>query len=282
MKNLYLTLLAAGMLWNVVVAQSYYSDKVQKVWETQAVFKVPESAVYDISNDIIYVSNINGDPTEENHEGFISRLAIDGKVVELRWVNGLNAPKGMGLIADTLYVADVTQVVKIDTRLGEIRSRIDLPKAEFLNDIIIDDKGKVYISDTGNGAIYVLEHDKGDFLLPEGTFERPNGLNRLDGLLYVGTRSFIKSVEPETLRIKTEIEARGGVDGLEIYKQKYFIFSDWLGKVQLADFSGNATVLFNTTPESINAADIKLMGKSSLLLVPTFFDNKVMAYQILE
>jgi len=282
MKHFTFLLSVTLLFLHTVVAQSYYSDKVQKIWETQPVFKVPESAIYDIPNDIIYVSNINGDPTEKNSEGFISKLAIDGKVVELRWITGLNAPKGMGLLADTLYVADVTQVVKIDTRLGEILSRTDMPEAEFLNDIIIDDQGKVYISDTGNGAVYFLENGKADFLLPKGTFERPNGLNWMEGLLYVGTKTFIKSVEPESLRIKVEINTPGGVDGLEIYKKKYFIFSDWLGKVQMADFAGDAVILFNTTAESINAADIKLMGKSSLLLVPTFFDNKVMAYQILE
>jgi hypothetical protein len=238
--------------------------------------------IFDIANEIIYVSNINGDPTEADANGFISKLGTDGKIVEIRWIAGLNAPKGMGLYADTLYVADVNQVVKIDTRLSEVIMKYNAEGAVFLNDITIDENGKVFISDTGLGAVYILEGGEVSVFLPAGTFNRPNGLSWMKNELYVGTKVMIKSVNPENKRIRNVIEADGGVDGLEIWKGKYFVFSDWTGKVQMAGPGQDTIVLFDTTPESINAADIELMGRSNLLLVPTFFDNRVMAYQIFE
>jgi len=282
MKNLLFLLMLSLIVCNQSFSQAFYSDNIQKIWETEAVFKVPESVIYDPTNDIIYVSNINGDPTEEDSNGFISKLGIKGNIVELQWITGLHAPKGMGIIADTLFVADVNRVVKIDTRLEEIIAIYDAEGATFLNDITIDDQGRVFISDSGLGAIFLLEGDKIDVFLPKGTFERSNGLYWFNNELYVGTKGKIKSVNLENKRHRDVIEVDGGIDGLEIWKGQYFVFSDWSGKVQLADLSGNSRVLFDTTPISVNAADIEVIGKSDLLLVPTFFDNRVMAYQIFE
>lgn len=282
MKNLLLLSLVSFIAFSQSFSQAFYSENVKKIWETDAVFKVPESVIYDPTNDIIYVSNINGDPTEEDSNGFISKLGIKGNVVELEWFTGLNAPKGMGINADTLFVADVNRVVKIDTRLEEIIAIYNADGASFLNDITIDDNGRVFISDSGLGAIFLLEGEKIDVFLPKGTFERSNGLFWINNELYVGTKGKIKSVNPENKRHRDVIEVDGGIDGLEIWKGQFFVFSDWSGKVQLADLTGNSRVLFDTTPISINAADIEVIGKSDLLLVPTFFDNRVMAYQIME
>jgi sugar lactone lactonase YvrE len=282
MKKLLLLSLVSLIAFNQSFSQAFYSENIKKIWETDAVFKVPESVIYDPTNDIIYVSNINGDPTEEDSNGFISKLGIKGDVVELEWITGLNAPKGMGIIADTLFVADVNRVVKIDTRLEEIIAIYDADGATFLNDITIDNQGRVYISDSGLGAIYLLENDEISVFLPKGTFERSNGLSWFNNELYVGTKGMVMGVNPENRRHREVIEVDGGIDGLEIWNEQYFVFSDWTGKVQIADLIGNSRVLFDTTPISINAADIEVIGKSDLLLVPTFFDNRVMAYQIME
>jgi len=173
-------------------------------------------------------------------------------------------------------------VVKIDTRLEEIIAIYDADGATFLNDITIDDQGRVFISDSGLGAIFLLKGDKIEVFLPKGTFDRSNGLDWFNNELYVGTKGMIIGVNLENKRHRDVVEVDGGIDGLEIWKGQYFVFSDWTGKVQVADLIGNTRVLFNTTSISINAADIEVIGKSDLLLVPTFFDNRVMAYQIME
>ena len=82
-------------------------------------FSTPESAVHDTIADVYLVSNINGSPFGDDKAGFISRVSPDGKVLDLKWIDGssadveLNAPKGLALVAETLYVADVNVVRKI-------------------------------------------------------------------------------------------------------------------------------------------------------------------------
>ena len=65
-------------------------------WETDPTLTTCESVLYDQERDVLYVSNINGQPDGKDGNGFISKLNLDGKVTELEWVKGLNAPKGLG------------------------------------------------------------------------------------------------------------------------------------------------------------------------------------------
>ena len=66
-------------------------------WSTDSVLKVPESVCYDVTEDILYVSNIEGKPTEKDGKGFISKVSPEGEVLDLKWVTGIDAPKGMGV-----------------------------------------------------------------------------------------------------------------------------------------------------------------------------------------
>src|SRR5262249_52756837 len=79
-------------------------------------FKTPESVLYDPEQDLYLVSNINGKPIDADSNGFISKVSPEGKVVELMWIDGskktssLNAPKGLAISGNLLYVADITFV----------------------------------------------------------------------------------------------------------------------------------------------------------------------------
>jgi predicted small lipoprotein YifL len=83
-------------------------------------FATPESVLYDPAADVYLVANINGSPSDEDDNGFISRLSPDGTLIELLWIDGqdegvtLDAPKGMAIIGDTLYVADISRVRSFD------------------------------------------------------------------------------------------------------------------------------------------------------------------------
>ena len=56
-----------------------------KAWETDTVMTTAESTLYDEASDIIYVSNIQGDHSTKDGEGFISTLRPDGSVAQLKW-----------------------------------------------------------------------------------------------------------------------------------------------------------------------------------------------------
>ena len=124
------------------------SHRLDKKWETQAQLKIPESVLFDPERKVLYVSNIDGEPWANDGKGSIGKVGLDGKVIAVDWVSGLNAPKGMALRGSKLYVGDLTHVVVIDIDKGAVVERITVSGAEGLNDVAIDSAETVYVSDT--------------------------------------------------------------------------------------------------------------------------------------
>jgi DNA-binding beta-propeller fold protein YncE len=96
------------------------------LWETPANLKNPESVAYAPKQNVLFVSNVNGKPDEKDQNGFISKISpYNGTIIDLNWVTGLNAPKGMAISNDNskLYVSDITDLVEIDIVNGKIIKR---------------------------------------------------------------------------------------------------------------------------------------------------------------
>jgi sugar lactone lactonase YvrE len=115
----------------------------------------PENLVYDSVADVYLVDNMGaGDPAARDDNGFISRVAPDGRVVALRWIAGgsngvrLDAPKGIALRGDTIAVADVGSVHLFDRRTGAPLRTNDVPGL-VLNDVASASDGALWITDTG-------------------------------------------------------------------------------------------------------------------------------------
>ena len=107
----------------------------EPIWEATGLMG-PESAVYNATRRIFYVSNINGDPVDKDGNGFISKLSADGEVVKTHWVTGLDGPKGMVLHGGRLYVSDIDRLVAIQVKTGRIVGSYLAPAAQFLNDVV--------------------------------------------------------------------------------------------------------------------------------------------------
>src|SRR5687768_1641078 len=150
MKKQFFALAAAMFGFLALHAQ----HQLTRIWETDSTLKVPESVLFDGKNDVLYVSNIDGDAAAKDGKGSIGKVGLDGKVIQAEWVTGLHAPKGMGLYKGDLYVADVDAVVVIDTKKGVISKRIPIEGAVFLNDLSIDKKGVVYVSDSRAAKVH--------------------------------------------------------------------------------------------------------------------------------
>jgi sugar lactone lactonase YvrE len=135
---------------------------ISKVWESKKEFLVPESVLYNKADKILYISNINGNPTEKNGKGFISKLSLEGKILKLKWAEGLNAPKGSAIYKNSFFVSDIDRLVEINMETGKIKNTFPAKGALFLNDVAVDDKGNVYVTemDENNSAIYKLTGGK--------------------------------------------------------------------------------------------------------------------------
>ena len=105
--------------------QEVGQTKISELWETPADLKNPESVVYAPKQDVLFVSNIEGKPDQKDQNGFISKVSpLNGSIVELNWITGLNAPKGMAVYDNgsnsKLYVSDITDLVEIDIERRKI------------------------------------------------------------------------------------------------------------------------------------------------------------------
>src|SRR3954454_3893409 len=114
----------------------------------------PESVRWDAEQGIWFVSNVNGNPSDKDNNGYISRLKADGSVDSLKFVAAgrnkvtLNAPKGMAIVGDTLWVADIDAVRGFNRKTGVPVASIAVPGAKFLNDVTAGPDG-IYVTDTG-------------------------------------------------------------------------------------------------------------------------------------
>lgn len=256
------------------------AQKLQKIWETKADLKTPESVMYDAESDIIYVANINGDPTTKDGNGFISILNSDGSEKDLQWIKKLNAPKGMAIFEGKLYVSDIDHLIEIDIEKGKITEKYAAPDAVFLNDVAACLNGMIFVSDTRTSRIYVLNNGELKVWMEGEPFQTPNGLFTEKGKLYVGDTN-IYEVDILTQKINTVVTDAGGVDGLEKNNDGDFVFSNWVGKIFIHK-NGENIKLWDSTEKEINTADIDFALKYDLILVPTFYDNHIVAYKIID
>ena len=171
--------------------------RVEEEWATEPVLEVPESVMYNSAKNEIYVSNISGKPLDKDGKGFISRLSLDGRILEKVWVDGFNAPKGMGIHENILYVTDIDRVHAINIEKGTVSGTYSAPDAKFLNDIAVDSSGTVYISDMNTADLYRIDNGKLSVWM-KLDYKSPNGLFFTKGNLLVGTSSGIVSVNTRT------------------------------------------------------------------------------------
>ncbi len=256
------------------------AQQLQKIWETSEGLKTPESVLYNEQLDVIYVANINDNPAEKDGNGFISILNPNGEIINPEWIKKLNAPKGMAIFNGKLYVADIDQLVEIDIEKGKISKRYEAPGAVFLNDVTACLNGMIFVSDTRTAKIHVLHQGEFKIWMEGKPFKSPNGLLAEKGKLYVGDEN-IYEVDILTQKVELLIENAGGVDGLLKNNEGEFVFSNWPGRIYIFR-NGESIKLLDSTDQSINTADIGFVPKFNLVLVPTFFDNRLVAYKIVH
>ncbi len=276
MKKLVLFVLAG-----ILFTPSLFSQSVKSLWVTKRVLKVPESVLYLPKNKLIYVSNINGKSLKKDGKGFISLLNEDGQIVKLQWATGLNAPKGMAVKGNILFVSGIDRLAEIDLSNGKIIRFIDFPGAKFLNDVVVGPEGEIYVTDTHLGAVFVVKAGKAHLWSTDSLLKGANGLAVYRGKLFIGANGHLLEANPKTGKIRIVAHVSGGIDGLIPLGNGRFILSDWAGKIQLISTDKAPVILSNTTKQKINAADLGFIPGKNIILIPTFFDNRVVAKQLI-
>jgi len=275
MKKFSLAITALALLSFNLAAQ----HKLVKKWETDSALKVPESVLYDAKDHLLYVSNIDGkDPGAKDGIGSVGKVGLDGKIIKVDWVTGLNSPKGLGMFGDMLYVADVDQVAVIDTKKAAIVQKIPVPGAVFLNDITVDKNGIVYVSDTRNNKVYRIEKANVTTYLENMT--GANGVLADGDDLYVLCSGTLYKADKNKKLTKVADGMENSTDGLEHADSKDFIVTAWAGSIWYVKADGTKEHLLDTQALKINSADIGYDPKNRIVYVPTFWRNSIVAYEL--
>lgn len=265
-------------------------------------FDHPESARYDSADDVFFVSNIGGDPTAKDDNGFISRVRPDGTIDSLHFIQAgrggvtLNAPKGLAITGDTLWTADIDAVRGFDLHTGTPVATIDLAtqRALFLNDIAVGPDGALYITDTG------LRSEHGAMVHPAGTdrvfriapdhvvsvalasddLDRPNGITwdvrgqRFIIVSFGGASIFAWRPGDRAPQLIGHNSPR--MDGVEMLPDGRMVVTSWQDSSLTIRSAGNLTVVKGFP----SPADIGVDTRRMHVAIPLLQENRVDIWSI--
>jgi hypothetical protein len=277
-------------LWVLTVAMLFMCMPGANSQQTITGFEAPESVIR--SGDKLFVSNIGGataDPMALDSNGFISELSTDGKVIQRKFQKGiLNAPKGLAIVKDVLYVADVNRVVGFNIHSGEQVFVIDIP-AKMLNDLCRVDDQHLCVSETISGSIMVISiqdktiHFLGSIVGANGvTFDEKTGILYAVGmgLNMTGGKMYMKDLKTaDTVFTMLPASPTGIFDGLEMFDSHHLIASDWIsftsknGRLLVYDLLNHTTAVFTI---DAGPADITYDPATQTVYIPQMMQNSLL------
>ena len=234
----------------------------------------PSSIIMDLEEDVYLVANTNGQPTQETANGFISRISPDGEVLDLEWIElsatarPLNAPRGMALRGDTLFVADIDCIRMFNRISGEDLGFTCLDGVSFIADIDVGDEGSLFVADaglrwedgamqpTGTDAVYrvVLEEGRrGSTLAQSDELGNPSGIAVSTRGIFVtapGTGELF-ALSPDGSRTNILPPSDRELTGLTFLTDGSFVFSSVSGEsLTMVDAGGQIMELATGVPDA--------------------------------
>lgn len=275
--------------WGVTVrdaAAILEAPGLRRLWATEPVLRIPESAVYDPARDAIYVSNYDGyNFSAGAGRQSLSKLSADGRPVALDWVTGLNNPTGLAVRGDRLYAVEARQLVEVDIPAARILQRYPAQGAASLNDVAIAENGDVYVSDARGSAIFRLADGRFEEWLRSPDIVSPNGIHVHGGRLVVaanGDRA-LKAVDLATKAVSVIATLHlGFLDGVDTDGAGNYLVSYNEGCILRVTPAGAVTTILDLTAPETNIADFDYVPERNLLVFPTFLDNRVIAYRVIQ
>jgi len=262
------------------------------LWETPGLIR-PESVVFDAGRHEFYVSNMGTHGKDAvPGDGFISRLDAGGKIIELKWITGLDDPKGLALANGRLYVGDEPDLAEIDLATGKIVARYaPADGIGNFNDCTADAAGNVYVCSGRLGTVFRLHAGKFEawYQLDKAKTGSLNGLKAEKDRLLLGgwsVRGADGKEQPghiSTVAYADQALGRLGdqpvchIDGLEPDGRGGYTVTDWqTGDVLHVSADGKPTPLMKLVR---GTADHTYLDDQQLLVIPSMNENLLRAYR---
>lgn len=266
----------------------------------------PESALHDPEQDVYFVTNIAGNPSTKANDGFVARVHPDSLDAPDRdFIRGgrpaitLHAPKGMAIVGDTLWIADIDALRGFNRRTGRPVGSVDLAPlgAVFVNDVARGPGDTLYVTDTGirfdevgnmtapgPNRVYAVHGRTASVLLDGGLLAGPNGVawDSAGGRLLIAPFSGPALIAwtpggraPNPRRLAA---GPGGFDGLVVLPDRRLLVTSW------ADSSVHAVRNDTTMTPLLTGleapADLGFDSRRNRLLVPLFNQDRVVVYEM--
>ena len=257
-------------------------------------FSSPESTI--VNKNDLYISNVGKElkPTLKDGDGFISKLDINGNIKELHFIDGLNAPKGMGIVGNTLFVADIDTLRGFDLSTKKEVFNVVFEGVNFLNDITVKDSNTLFIGASDTSAIYEVNISNKSYKKLMD-FTVANGLFYEDGILYAAQlgsttqnmfdgKGKLYKIDLKDNNKLTQLGTFEGVlDGVHKVGNKVYV-SDWgnakkTGIIRVYDLETKKESVLETEL-FMGAADFWIDEKSKKVFMPQMIGGKVTIFDL--
>lgn len=254
------------------------APRLEQVWRVGGLAN-PESAALSADGTFLYVTNVDGQGEARDGNGFIARVSTDGRMLEREFATGLDAPKGVMLGGDALYVADIDRLVVLDAATGAVRRRVAAPEAVFLNDLTFAPDGAVLMADSGAARIYAVRGDAAEVWLEHELLDSVNGLLAEPGRLVVTTMAGrLLAIDYESRAITVLAEGLGDADGVAALGEGRYLVSEWPGLMHVVASDGTHATVMDTRSEERFLNDFLLVG--DVLYQPHWEPSEMSAYRL--
>lgn len=257
-------------------------------------FASPESVV--VAGPAVYVSNLGEklEPFARDGDGFISRLDRAGNVKKLKWVDKLDAPKGLLVVNGVVYVTDIDRVLGFRQADAKKVFELDFSAtgAKFLNALARSDDRHLLVSSTDLNRVFVI--DLAGKSYAELKFDTPpkgpNGLKKLGSRLIVAewgsgeqADGGVKTYRLDGMTAKLDQaytpDPAGYFDGVVSLTANRWLVSNWVkfepaGLLQVIDTQTGGISVANPKLLIAGPADL-FLDDTHVLWVPGMLEGKV-------
>ena len=279
-KILNLSLIASFCFFTSVHAQDQYSYRG---------FDAPVSVAqyggyYYLSN-----SGKNFGSAIRDGDGYISRIKSDGtqEEVTLKYISGLNNPRGIYAVQGTLYICDVDRLVGFDLRSRAKVFDLSFEKENVtqLTHITSENDKILYVSASDINAIFEVDLSAKKYQKWTETVA-PSGLLIADKQMYVcsmGTDSLpngkLGIIDMKTKKYAQLTENEGYLWGLALNGKRLY-YSDWVqfakrGVIKWIDIDSKSTGEIQFTSKIGGPADFVYDARNDIFIIPAVLEGVV-------
>lgn len=249
---------------------------------------LPECMVIDPVSGDVYVSNVvtaNEGYWDDDGNGFISKMAADGTMLKLRWLEStadmpINGPKGMCILAGKLYINDNNKLKYCSLDNPANVELIEMEGAVKLNDLATDGES-IWVSDTARGKVFRIAPDGTVSEIPAP--ETANGIALYKGKIFAvswGLHEIFEldaagKKEPVSFSLADNFVA---LDGIEVLDDGSFVVSDYKGNMLYRILPDRKTLV--ELIELQSPADFALDRKNDLLYVPEMLKSRAVILKL--